>query len=192
MESQAGGDYLSPTMKTPRFVRVMLGLGLLAGGAALAEPKESEPVISVRLPQASYKVKLTGKDVFSLGFQLHHSPKELRGRVGESTADIKFTENEAKGNIGQGAVNLKIKVEGEAVKAEGGFAGRPVQLTYSPSELTVYINDCTYRLKNNEGTYSGRRSCDRAFQRDTEVSIPEMFQQLSPAEQATILLFSLG
>jgi hypothetical protein len=168
----------------------MMGLGLLAGGVALAEPKE--PTISVRLPQASYNIRLTGKDVISQAIQLHHSAKELRGRVGNSTATIEFKENEAKGNIGQGAVNLKIKVEGDTVKAEGGFAGRPVELSYSPAELTVYINDCTYRLKNTEGTYVGRRSCDRAYERDTEVSIPEVFQQLTPPEQVTILLLSLG
>jgi hypothetical protein len=38
----------------------------------------------------------------------------------------------------------------------------------------------------------GRRSCDRAYERDTEVTIPEIFRQLSPPEQATILLLSLG
>lgn len=181
-------------MKTPRFIRFMLGLGLLAGGVALAEPKE--PTISVRLPQASYNVRLTGKDIVSPAIQLHHSPTELRGRVGGVTATISFKENEAKGNIGTGAVNLKIKAEGDTVKAEGGFGGRPVELSYSPTELTVYINDCTYRLKNtedtSEGTYVGRRSCDRAFERDTEVTIPEVFRQLTPPEQATILLLSLG
>jgi hypothetical protein len=168
----------------------MMGLGLLAGGVALAQP--SEPVISVRLPQATYNVRLTGKDVVSPAIQLHHSPKELRGRVGEVTATISFKDNEAKGNIGSGAVNLKIKAEGNTVKAEGGFGGRPVELSYSPTELTVYINDCTYRLKNTEGTYVGRRSCDRAYERNTEVTIPAVFQQLTPPEQATILLLSLG
>lgn len=169
----------------------MMGLGLLAGAVALAEPKE--PAISVRLPQSSYNVRLTGKDIISPTIQLSHSPKELRGRVGDATATISLKENEAKGNIGPGAVNLKIKVEGDTVKAEGGFGGRPAELSYSPAELTVYINDCTYRLKNNtEGTYVGRRSCDRAFARDTEVAIPQVFQQLTPAEQATILLLSLG
>lgn len=193
MERSRRHDYLCPTMRTPRFVRWMLGLGLLAGGAALADSKDSkEPAISVRLPQASYNVKLTGKDVVSQALQLHHSPKELRGRVGDATATIAFKEDGAKGNIGPGAVNLKIKVEGTTLKAEGGFGGRPVELSYSPEELTVYINDCTYRLKNNEGTYVGRRSCDRAFERDTEVFIPEVFQQLTPPEQATILLLSLG
>ncbi len=168
----------------------MMGLGLLAGGGALAQP--SEPAISVRLPQATYNVRLTGKDVVSPAIQLHHTPKELRGRVGEATATISFKDNEAKGNIGSGAVNLKIKAEGNTVKAEGGFGGRPVELSYSPTELTVYINDCTYRLKNTEGTYVGRRSCDRAYERNTEVTIPEVFQQLTPPEQATILLLSLG
>jgi hypothetical protein len=194
MERPAGGDYLPPTMKTPRFVRLMLAVGLLAGGAALAEPGEA--VISVHLPQNSYNVRLTGKDIVSPALQLSHSPKELKGRVGPVAAIISFTENEAKGNIGSGAVNLKIKVEGDTVKAEGGFAGRPVKLSYSPTELTVYIHDCTYRLKITEGTgqgtYTGRRSCDRSLVRDSEVSIPEVFQQLSPPEQATILLLSLG
>jgi hypothetical protein len=194
MELLAGGDYLSPTMKTPRFVRLMLGVGLLAGGAALADSKE--PVISVRLPQASYNVKLTGKEVVSPAVQLSHSPRGMRGRVGPLTAVISFKENEANGNIGSGAVNLKVKVEGDTVKAEGGFAGRPVKLSYSPTELTVYIHDCTYRLKSGEGayegTYTGRRSCDRSLARDSEVSIPEVFQQLSPPEQATILLLALG
>lgn len=178
-------------MKTSRFFRLTLGLGLLAGGVALAESQD--PVISVRLPTASYNVKLTGKDVVSQAIQLSHSPKEMRGRVADSPTVITFKDGEANGTIGGTAVKLKIKTEGNTVKAEGGFAGGPVELSYSPTELTVYIHDCTYRLKNNsEGTYVGRRSCDRAYQRDTEVDIPEIFEQLSPAEQATLLLLSLG
>jgi hypothetical protein len=178
-------------MKTPRFVRFTLGLGLLAGGVALGESKD--PTISVRLPTTSYNVRLTGKDVIAPQFQLSHSPKELRGRAYDAATIISFKDGEASGNIGGAAVNLKIKAEGKTVKAEGGFAGRPVELSYSPTELTVYIHDCTYRLKNNsEGTYVGRRSCDHASARDTEVSIPEAFQELSPGEQATLLLLSLG
>jgi hypothetical protein len=179
-------------MKTPRFVRFTLGLGLLAGGVALAESKE--PTISVRLPLSSYNVKLTGKDVISPSIQLSHSAKEMRGRAYDSPTLISFKEGAAVGNIGGSAVNLKIQAQGDTVKAEGGFAGRPVELTFNRSELTVYINDCTYRLKNNdaEGTYVGRRSCDHVYQRDTEVYIPELFQQLTPAEKATILLLSLG
>jgi hypothetical protein len=180
-------------MKTPRFLRFALGLGLLAGGAALAA--SNAPAISVSLPTASYNVQLTGKDVVAAHIQLSHSPKELRGRIYDAPTVISFKDGEANGNIGGGAVKLKIKTEGNTLKAEGGFAGRPAELTYSPTELTVYISDCTYRLKNNDegtGTYIGRRSCDRSFQRDTVVSIPEIFQQLSPAEQATLILISLG
>jgi hypothetical protein len=177
-------------MKTPRFVRFMLGLGLLAGGVALGA--SNDPAISVRLPTASYNVQLTGKDVVAPHLQLHHSPRELRGRAFDAPTVISFKQGEVTGNIGSGAVKLKIKTEGTTLKAEGGFAGRPVELTYSPTELTVYINDCTYRLKNTEGTYVGRRSCDHSYQRDTEVWLPEVFQELTPAEQATLLLLSLG
>jgi hypothetical protein len=179
-------------MKTPRFVRWVLGIGLLAGGVALAE--SSEPVISVRVPQAAYNVKLTGKDIISPSIQLHHSPKELRGRLGDAVTQISFKENGATGNIGGAAVNLKVKVEGNTLKAEGGFAGRPAEMTYSPTELTVYLNDCTWRLKNEgeAGTYVGRRSCDSSTARDSQVTIPDAFQQLSPAEQATILLLSMS
>jgi hypothetical protein len=178
-------------MKTPRFVRFTLGLGLLAGGVALAA---DAPSISVRLPQASYNVQITGKDIVSPSIQLSHSPREMRGRVADAPTVITFKDGEANGNIGQTAVKLKIKTEGDTVKAEGGFAGRPVEVSYSPKELTVYIHDCTYRLKNNdnEGVYVGRRSCDRAYQRDTEVVLPEVFQELTPAEQVTLLLLSLG
>jgi hypothetical protein len=179
-------------MKTPRFVRFTLGLGLLAGGVALGA--SNAPSISVRLPMASYNVQLTGKDIVSQTIQLSHSPREMRGRVGDAPTVITFKDGEANGNIGTTAVKLKIKTEGDTVKAEGGFAGRPVEVSYSPKELTIYIHDCTYRLKNNddEGTYVGRRSCDRAYQRDTEVSLPEVFQELTPAEQVTLLLLSLG
>ncbi|MFL5348450.1 MAG: hypothetical protein ACJ8AT_26945 [Hyalangium sp.] len=178
-------------MKTSRFFRWTLGLGLLAGGVVLAEPQDA--VISVSLPTASYNVKLTGKDIISQAMQLSHSPKEMRGRVGESPTVITFKDGEANGTIGGAVVKLKIKTEGKTVKAEGGFGGGPVELTYSPTELTVYIHDCTFRLKNDsEGSYVGRRSCDRAYQRDTEVSLPEVFQQLSPAEQATLLLLTLS
>lgn len=169
----------------------MLGLGLLAGGVALGATKE--PSISVRLPTGSYNVQLTGKDIVSPSIQLSHSPKELKGRAYDQPTVISFTKDAAKGNIGQQAVNLKVTTEGNTVKAEGGFGGRPAELSYSPTELTVYISDCTYRLKNNsEGVYVGRRSCDHVYQRDTEVSLPEVFQQLSPVEQATLLLLSLG
>lgn len=181
------------TMKTPRFVRSVLGLGLLAGGVAVGAP--TEPTISVRLPQQSYNVKLTGKDIVAPHLQLSHSPREMRGRLGDAVTNIAFKGNEATGNIGGAAVNVKTKKEGDTLKAEGGFAGSPVELTYSPKELTVYIQGCTYRLKGNPdspGAYVGRRSCDHVYQRDTEVTVPEAIQELSPAQQATVLLLSLS
>ncbi|MBN1207204.1 MAG: hypothetical protein JXB05_20130 [Myxococcaceae bacterium] len=178
-------------MRTPRSIRLMLGLGLLAGGVAVGAP--TEPTISVKLPQQSYNVKLTGRAITAPHLQLSHSRKEIRGRIFDAATVITFNGNQASGNIGGEAVSLKAQVEGDTLKAKGGFGGSPAELTYSPAELTVYLRSCTYRLKGTEepGTYVGRRSCDRVFERETVVQIPEALKELSPAEQATVLLLSL-
>jgi hypothetical protein len=177
-------------MRTPTFVRFVLGLGLLAGGVALAQPKE--PHISVRLPRTSYNVRLTGKDIVAPHIQLSHSKREIKGRFGEAVTVLSLKEGEVKGNIGGGAVNLKTQLKGDTLQAEGGFGGRPVELKYSPKELTVYVNNCTYRLKGDDGTYVGKRSCDRVFEPESEVVLPAVFQELTPEEQAVLLLLSLA
>ena len=166
-------------------------LGQLAGGAAVGAP--TEPTISEKLPQQSYNVKLSGKDITAPHIQLSHGRKEMRGRVFDAVTVLSFKEDKVTGNIGGGAVNVKAWKEGDTLKAEGGFGGSPAEVTYSPKELTVYLRSCTYRLKSAEepGTYVGRRSCDRVFERDTVVQLPEALKELSPAEQAAVLLLSL-
>jgi hypothetical protein len=178
-------------MNTPRFVRIVLGLGLLAGGVALAEPKE--PHISVRLPKTSFNVRLTGKDIVAPHFQLSHSKGEMKGRFGEAVTVISLKDGEIKGNLGGGVVNLKTKVKGDTVEAEGGFGGSPAEVKYSPKEITVYVSSCTWRLKNTEeGNYVGKRSCDRVFEPESEVVLPSVFWELTPAEQVVLLLFTMA
>jgi hypothetical protein len=177
-------------MKTPRLVRFALSLGLLAGSAAMGA--SSEPHISVRLPQASYNVRLTGKDIVAPHLQLHHSRQELRGRAFEATTMLSLKEDGVTGRIGNTLVNMKVSTEGDTVKSEGGFLGRPAEVRFSPAELHVYVGGCTYRLKNTEGTYVGKRSCDLALAPPSEVVIPEEFRELTPAEQVALLLLSLS
>jgi hypothetical protein len=177
-------------MKTPRFACFVLSLGLLAGGVAVGAP--TEPHISVKLPQTSYNVRLTGKDIVAPHLQLHHSREELRGRAFEATTVLSLKEDKVTGTIGGSLVNMKITTQGDTLKSEGGFLGRPAELRFSPAELHVYVNGCTYRLKNVEGTYVGRRSCDRVFEPDSEVVIPEVFEELTAPEKVALLLLSLG
>ncbi|HEX8704587.1 MAG TPA: hypothetical protein VF815_37490 [Myxococcaceae bacterium] len=177
-------------MKTSRLAQLALSLGLLAGGAALGASSESH--ISVRLPQASYNVRLTGDDIVAPHLQLYHSRQELRGRAFDATAALSLKEDRVTGTIGGTLVNLKVTAQGDTVKGEGGFLGRPAEVRFNPRELHVYVTGCTYELKNTEGTYVGRRSCDRAFERSSEVAIPEMFGQLTPSEQVALLLLSLS
>ena len=177
-------------MKTPRLVHVVLSLGLLAGGAAVGAP--SEPHISVRLPQTAYNVRLTGKDVVAPHLQLHHSRQELRGRAFDTTVALSLEEGRVKGAIGGALVNMKVATEGDTLKSEGGFLGRPAEVRLSPTELHVYVGGCTWRLKNTQGTYVGKRSCDHVHEPASEVVLPGVFQELTPSEQVALLLLSLS
>ncbi|RYZ41830.1 MAG: hypothetical protein EOO71_10370 [Myxococcaceae bacterium] len=172
--------------------RGVMVLGLLAGlgGAMAAEPREA---ISVRLPLAGYDLLMTEDNVTGQAFQLSRLPGALRGRVGEAPVTLEFKDQKVKGTIGTSLVNLEVKKEGDVVKAKGGFGGRPVTLTLSPREMTVYVNDCTYRLKATEPgkTYEGRRSCDSSLRPPSVVSLPDTFLAASPEEQASLLLLAL-
>ncbi|CAM3690720.1 hypothetical protein G4177_19340 [Corallococcus sp. ZKHCc1 1396] len=175
--------------------RGVLVLGVLAGlaglgGAVAAEPREA---ISVRLPMAGYDLLMREGDVTGLAFQLSRLPGELRGRVGDVTVALQLKDGQVKGTLGSSPVNLDVKKEGDVLNAKGGFWGRPVTLKLSPQELTVYVRDCTYRLKATEPgrTYEGRRSCDASLRPPSVVSLPDMFLAASPEEQASLLLLAL-
>jgi hypothetical protein len=176
-------------MTLKRFLRVTLGIGLLASGVALAA---DEPAIAVRLPRTTFNMKLGGTDIVAPHVQLTRGKNELRGRVGDATVAFKVEGDKLTGNIGGAAVNLKAQVEGDTLKGKGGFGGSPSEVRLSPSELYVYVNQCTYRMKVAEGRYVGKRSCDLALQPPTEVTIPEAFQQYSPVERVALLLLALG
>ncbi|HLM46045.1 MAG TPA: hypothetical protein VK458_19395 [Myxococcaceae bacterium] len=166
----------------------LLALGLLVGGGAVAA---NEPAIGVRLPFNAYNLRFEGEDVVSLAVQLRRSPTELRGRVFDAPTLLTHKEGGISGIVGSTPVNLKVRQEGDTVHAKGGFINGPVTLRYSPRELHVYINQCTYRLTYTDGRYIGPRSCDSRLVPPVEVSLPDMFQQLAPVEQATLLLLAL-
>lgn len=176
-------------MTLRRLLRVTLGIGLLAGGVALAA---DEPAITVRLPRATFNMRLSGNDIVSPTVQLSRAGNELHGRAGSSAVTLKVEGDTLTGNIGVATVNLKAQMDGDTLKGKGGFAGSPSEVRLSPSELYVYIKNCTYRLKHTEGRYVGKRSCDLALQPPTEVTIPAALNQYSPVERVALLLLALG
>jgi len=176
-------------MNLERFLRVTMGIGLLAGGVALAA---DEPAIAVRLPRATYNMKLGGSDIVSPSVQLSRNGNELRGRAGNATVALKVEGDTLSGNIGGATVNLKAQMDGDTLKGKGGFAGSPSEVRLSPTELHVYLNQCTYRMKHTEGRYVGKRSCDRALQPPTEVTLPDALNQYSPVERVALILLALG
>jgi hypothetical protein len=168
----------------------MSGLGLLAGGVAVGAP--NEPAISVSLPQATYNVRLVDGNVVANHIQLSWSSTTMRGRAFGSAAMLSLKQDTVSGHIGGVPVNLKTRTEDGALIGEGGFLGGPVQLRYSPSELHVYLNGCTYQLKAEGDHYVGPRSCDSKLARPVTVGLPADFQKLTPAEQVLLVLLSLG
>lgn len=176
-------------MTLRRLLRVTLGIGLLAGGVALAA---DEPAIAVRLPRITFNMKLSGTDIVAPHVQLSRANNELRGRIGDATVAFKVEGEKLTGNIGGAPVSLKAQMDGDTLKGKGGFAGSPSEVRLSPSELYVYVNQCTYRMKHTEGRYVGKRSCDLALQPPTEVTIPDALNQYSPVERVALLLLALG
>nr|WP_244221807.1 hypothetical protein [Corallococcus exercitus] len=165
---------------------------MLAGvGGAVASSEQDQ--LSFNIARTQFNLRMTADNVTGPEFQVSRLPGELRGRVADLPVTLRLEDEKVKGNIGSSVVNLDVKKDGEAVKAKGGFQGRPVTLTLSPQELTVYVRDCTYRLKAKEAgrVYEGQRSCDRALTPPTEIKLPDAFLAASPTEQASLLLLAL-
>lgn len=173
-----------------QLMRCALGVGLLAGGAALAIP-DNAPAISVQLWRNSYNLRFAGNDVLSAGVQLHLDSGSSRGRIGGLDAQLTLKDDKITGVVGGQHANLKVKKEGDTLKAEGGFLGKRVEMRYSPTELHAYMTGCTYDLKYVEGVYEGKRSCDNSLAPPARVTVPNSLSERSPSEQALLLLLAL-
>jgi hypothetical protein len=171
--------------------RGMLVVGVLLGMGAMSAPRQD--AIYLRIIRQQYNLVMTPEAVTGADFQASRTPGELRGRTFRGNFTLSLKQGEVKGMLGGALVNLTVKKEGDAIVAEGGFGGRPVNLKLSPSELTLYARDCTYRLKaQEEGRfYVGKRSCDRAATPPSEVGLPDEFLAASPEEQAALLFLAL-
>lgn len=161
------------------------------GGVALGE---STPVISVDLPYDNYNLQLRGDDIVSRDFQLHRSDTEIRGRALGGMAQLTLKPDGASGSINGSPVNLKVRKQGDTLFAEGGFINGPVKLRFSPRNLHVYIDQCTYELKPTGagGWYEGQRSCDSKLLPPVRVFVPPELLERSASEQAALLLFALA
>jgi hypothetical protein len=152
----------------------------------------NEPAISVTLPQATYNVRLADGNVVANHIQLSWNSERMRGRAFGAATMLSLKQDKVSGNIGGDPVNLKSHMEDGTLVGEGGFLGGPVRVRFSPQELQVYLNGCTYRLKREGDNYVGPRSCDGPLARPVTVGLPEDFQKLTQAEQMVLLLLSLG
>lgn len=172
--------------------RSVLVLGVVLGaGVAMAERKQD--AINMKIAYQSFNLEMTPEAVTGADFQVARSPGMLKGRGLKGNFALTLKDGAVEGAVGGAPVNLTVTKEGDAIVAKGGFGGRPVNLKLSPSELTIYVRDCTYRLKaeNTNRFYTGRRSCDRAMTPASEIWLPDEFLAASPEEKAAILFLAL-
>jgi hypothetical protein len=169
----------------------VLAMLAAAGGAVAASPDVDQ--LSFRIARQQFNLRMTPEHVTGIEYQVDRVPGALRGRVAGETVSLTLEDQKVKGNLGTSVVNLEVKKEGDVLNAKGGFGGRPVTLSLSPQELTIYRRDCTYRLKAKEPgrSYEGKRSCDRSLVPPTEITLPEEFLSARPEEQAALLLLAL-
>lgn len=172
--------------------RGVLVMGLLLGaGVAVSAPRQD--AINLRIAREQYNLIMSAGEVTGQDFQITREPGVLRGRTYLGVVALTLKDGEVKGTLGNSQVNLKVTKEGDAIVAKGGFGGRPADFKLSPTELKVYIRDCTYRLKaQDEGRkYMGKRSCDVASTPPSEIWLPDEFMAASPEEKAALLLLAL-
>ncbi|AKQ69750.1 hypothetical protein A176_006662 [Myxococcus hansupus] len=172
--------------------RSVLVMGMLLGaGTAVSAPQDD--AIKLKIAFQSFSLEMTPESVTGADFQIARAPGLLKGRALRGDFTLTLKDGLVEGALGGSPVNVKVTKEGDAIVAKGGFGGRPVNLKLSPSELTVYVRDCTYRLKAEDSNrfYAGRRSCDRAMTPGTEVWLPDEFLAASPEEKVALLFLAL-
>ncbi|QSQ21018.1 hypothetical protein JY651_38355 [Pyxidicoccus parkwayensis] len=172
--------------------RGVLVMGMLLGaGVAVSAPRQD--AINLRIAREQYNLVMTAGEVTGQDFQITRSPGELRGRTYLGVVALGLKPGAVTGTLGNAQVNLKVSKEGDALVAKGGFGGRPVDLKLSPSEMKIYVRDCTYRLKaQDEGRkYMGKRSCDVASTPPSEIWLPDEFLAASDEEKVALLLLAL-
>ncbi|WP_342378054.1 hypothetical protein NVS55_01820 [Myxococcus stipitatus] len=175
-----------------RYLRGVLAAAVLLGaGAAVSEPKQD--AINLRIAREQYNLRMTPDSVTGQDFQVSRLKNGLRGRTWTGVVDVTFKNGTVKGALAGAVVNLDVRREGDTLVAEGGFGGRPANVKMTPDEVTVYVRDCTYRLKAREPgrSYAGKRSCDTSLVPESELWLPDEFLAASPEEKATLLLLAL-
>lgn len=170
---------------------VLAAAVLLGAGGAMSEPKQD--AINLRVARQQYNLVMTADNVTGQDFQVSRLRDGLRGRTWLGVVDVTFKDGAVRGALGNAPVNLTVKREGDTLEAEGGFGGRPANVKMTPDEVTVYVRDCTYRLKAREPgrSYAGKRSCDPALVPETELWLPDEFLAATPEEKAMLLLLAL-
>lgn len=155
-------------MKTP----VLITLGVLAGGAALAQ--QPAEYIDLRTPGIMLTARITEDGLSSPDLQLGLDDEGLRGRAFGRPVNLSFQDGRVGGIYGGGPVDLRVKEDGDTLQARGTFGGKLTNFRISPKGLTGDVGRCSYQLSatQQQDRYQGWRSCGYGLENPVTLSIP--------------------
>lgn len=130
-------------------------------------------------------------------------PGTARGTARGAAVDLSLAQGEVVGAVGERETRLRVQSQSGGLSAEGLLFGQPSSFKLSPNVLAGNFASCRYDLQRSNRAsaaggvgvggsgvgvdYSGEHRCGGAAQRRITVTLPSGFDELTPAQQATIL-----
>jgi hypothetical protein len=131
--------------------------------------------------------------VVSADYQLEATPEGYWGTVGDGTVDLNAQGDRVFGVIGNGVVNMRLRVEGDAVRLQGLYGGRVGGLAADARAISSWLGRCYYDLRAVGNRYQGQRNCYRGpGVQPATVELPASFGTLPPQRRAMLLALLLA
>jgi hypothetical protein len=132
--------------------------------------------------------------VLGAGFQLTPTPEGYFGRAGSRWVDLSGEGRRIIGVLGNGLVNLHLRVDGEAVSVQGLFGGQLGRLAADRHGISSWLGGCYYDLQASGARFEGQRTCRRSrhVPEPVVVQLPDAFDRLPAERRAMLLALLLG
>jgi hypothetical protein len=130
--------------------------------------------------------------ITSAAYQLRATPEGYFGTRGDQTLDLSVQGDRMFGVVGDAVVSMYLSFDGDALDAQGLYAGRMGRLTASRDEITSWIGRCYYVLHATGTRFEGERNCRTGHLQRATVEVPPGFEGLPARRRAMLLALLLS
>jgi hypothetical protein len=164
--------------------RLLSALLLVAGCAA-----SGRQALTLRGPGFTRELDVAADgSVRGAAFQLRATGDGYAGTSPTGTVHLTVQGDRIIGTVGDSLVDMHVRVEGGALRAQGLFAGEMSQLAADGQAVTASFGRCSYRLHAGGGRLEGHRTCHATVPLQViSMAVPPGFAAL-PAERRAMLL----